>query len=136
MKTIVVAMLFLSLNSHAFELLVIGLRNNEGQVRCSVFKSEVGFPSDPEKAFLKISVKPQNNQALFDFKDLAEGEYAMALLHDEDENGEMRTNLIGLPREGWAVSNNAPARMFGAPSFESALRSWKSSDRELINIRY
>ena len=136
MKKISILLVLYSLNGQAFELLVTGLRNNEGQVRCSVFKSEEGFPSDPKKAIIKISVNPQNNEALFDFKDLAEGDYAMALLHDEDENGEMRTNLIGLPREGWAVSNDAPPRMFGAPSFESALKNWKKDEKATVKMRY
>ena len=128
--------MIISLNSYAFELLVTGLRNNEGEVRASVFKSDEGFPSDPEKAILRLNVKPQDNHALFDFKDLAEGDYAIALLHDEDEDGEMRTNFIGLPREGWAVSNDAPPSLFGAPSFESALKSWKKEERAHVKIRY
>lgn len=136
MKKISFLLVLFTLNAQAFELLVTGLRNNEGQVRCSVFKSEEGFPSNPENAILKISVRPENNEALFVFKDLVEGDYAMALLHDEDENGEMRTNFIGLPREGWAVSNNAPPRMFGAPSFESALKSWERDERATVKMRY
>lgn len=136
MKKSFFLLMLISFNSYAFELLVTGLRNNEGEVRASVFKNEEGFPSDPEKAILKVSVKPQSNVALFDFKDLAEGDYAIALLHDEDEDGEMRTNFIGLPREGWAVSNDAPPSMFGAPSFESALKSWKKTERASVKIRY
>ena len=48
----------------------------------------------------------------------------------------MRTNFIGLPREGWAVSNDVPPRMFGAPTFESALKSWKTDERAEVKIRY
>jgi len=136
MKKIFGILLFFAHSALAFELLVTGLRNNEGSVRCSVFKSEEGFPSDPTKAIFKVSIKPENLQALFDFKDLPEGDYAMALLHDEDEDGEMRTNFIGLPREGWAVSNDAPPRTFGAPSFESALKNWKRGEKSQVKIRY
>ncbi len=123
-------------NLYAFELIATGLRNNEGSVRCSVFKTEEGFPSDPLLAIATMTVKPQNLEAIFDFKDLPEGAYAMALLHDEDEDGKMKTNLIGLPREGWAVSNDAPPRMFGAPTFESALKAWKQDERAAVKLRY
>ena len=136
MKKILFLLLCSSDLAFGFELLVVGLRNNEGSVRCSVFKDEEGFPSNPKRAIRTLSVKPENSQALFDFTDLPEGEYAMALLHDEDENGEMRTNFIGLPREGWAVSRDAPARMFGAPLFESAVKSWKSGERSQVKMRY
>lgn len=135
MKKIFFLTLCFSLPVQAFELLVTGLRNDEGDVRCSVYKSAEGF-LEPQKALVTVTVKPKQGEALCEFKDLPEGDYALGVLHDEDQDTLMRTNFIGLPREGWAVSNDVPPRMFGAPSFESALKTWKSGERAQVKIRY
>ena len=135
MKKIFFLTLLLATSAQAFELLVTGLRNDQGDVRCSVYKTADSF-LEPKSALVTLTVKPANGQALCDFKELEAGDYALGVLHDEDQDTLMRTNFIGLPREGWAVSNDAPPRMFGAPSFESALKSWKAGERAAVKIRY
>ena len=53
------------------------------------------------------------------FKDLPEGEYAFAVYHDANANGKMDKNLIGMPTEDFAFSNNAMGKM-GPPDYASA----------------
>lgn len=53
------------------------------------------------------------------FTDVAPGTYAIVVIHDENGNGEMDTNFIGIPTEPGGFSNNAPARM-GPARFEDA----------------
>ena len=50
-------------------------------------------------------------------KDLPAGEYGLALFHDANGNGQMDRNLIGIPSEDHAFSNNARGNM-GPPTFE------------------
>ena len=51
-------------------------------------------------------------------KYLGEGRlYPSPVFHDVNGNGEMDTNLLGLPLEPWGVSNNAKSN-FGPPSWE------------------
>jgi uncharacterized protein (DUF2141 family) len=52
-------------------------------------------------------------------KDLPAGEYAFAVYHDANSNGKMDKNLMGIPTEDYAFSNNALGKM-GPPSFDSA----------------
>jgi uncharacterized protein (DUF2141 family) len=47
------------------------------------------------------------------------GTYAFAYLHDEDEDGHMDTDALGLPQEGYGFGNDAHGTL-GPPSFESA----------------
>ena len=49
---------------------------------------------------------------------LAPGDYAIAIIHDENRNGRLDT-FAGIPREGVGFSRN-PVLRFGAPSFRSA----------------
>ena len=53
------------------------------------------------------------------FNDLAEGEYAISLFIDENNNGKLDSNAIGIPIEPYAFSNDASGS-FGPPSFDKA----------------
>ncbi|WP_232279356.1 DUF2141 domain-containing protein [Psychromonas ingrahamii] len=67
-------------------------------------------------------IKIDESQAICHFTDILPGKYAMAVIHDENTNGKLDTNLIGVPKEGFGFSNNAKALLsapsFSAPSFE------------------
>ncbi|GEA12408.1 DUF2141 domain-containing protein [Alteromonas sp. KUL49] len=44
------------------------------------------------------------------------GEYALRYFHDENDNGQMETNMFGIPTEGYGFSNNAQPN-FGPASY-------------------
>ena len=50
---------------------------------------------------------------------VAPGVYAVQAIHDENDNLELDRNLIGVPREGLAISRDAPMR-WGPPRFSDA----------------
>jgi uncharacterized protein (DUF2141 family) len=35
------------------------------------------------------------------FSDIKPGNYAIAVIHDENRNGELDTNMFGIPKEGY-----------------------------------
>jgi uncharacterized protein (DUF2141 family) len=47
------------------------------------------------------------------------GVYAAQAFHDENDNGKIDRNFLGIPREGLGFSNDAKMR-FGPPSFDDA----------------
>lgn len=96
-----------------------GVRSNEGVVRATLFKSEDGFPAYAEKAFLKRESIINNKKAEVIFRDVPYGEYAIGIHHDENANGKMETNLLGLPKEGQGASNNIKS-LIGPPKFQDA----------------
>ena len=51
---------------------------------------------------------------------LKPGEYSMAFYHDENENGEMDKNWVGIPKESMGMSNNAKGFM-GPPHYEDTV---------------
>lgn len=67
------------------------------------------------------------------FKDLPTGEYAIKLFHDENSNGELDSNMMGLPKEGYGFSNNAGR--FGPASFEEAKFSVAEDTQITIKLR-
>jgi uncharacterized protein (DUF2141 family) len=111
---------------------VTNLRNNKGHVLISLFKDGVGYPDKPEKAFRKVKVAVSNKTASIVFEGLPVGTYAVAILHDENNDEKLNTNLLGLPKEGYGFSNNVMGA-FGPPAFSKA--SIKVSPKTVISTQ-
>ena len=47
-----------------------------------------------------VEVDPNAMSAQVTFKDLPQGSYAVSVLHDENGNGKMDKNFVGMPKEG------------------------------------
>lgn len=99
---------------------VNALRSAKGVVRCSLFASANGFPTDSTKAAaLAVAPSIANGQATCTFENVKPGTYAVGFIHDENNNGKMDTNFLGMPTEGYGASNNARGSM-GPPKFDAA----------------
>jgi uncharacterized protein (DUF2141 family) len=88
-----------------------GLRNNKGQVSCALYSSPDGFPNKREKAIAHVNSTILDNQAVCEFSGIAPGTYAISVFHDENSNGKLDTNFMGIPREGVGASNNAKGHL-------------------------
>lgn len=99
---------------------ILDIRSSTGAVACALFDSSVGFPTEYLHAATQIMViKVRDRQARCDFEDIAPGRYALAVVHDENMNGKLDVNWLGIPLEGYGFSNDASA-LLGAPSFTAA----------------
>ena len=113
-----------------------GLRSGKGQVVCSLFSSASDFPRHSDKAVARIQSGISDRHAVCDFPGIAPGTYAISVFHDENSNGKMDTNFMGIPREGVGASNNAKGH-FGPPKFDAAAFSFSGGHLELkITISY
>ena len=68
---------------------------------------------------------------ILDFSSIPFGEYAIAILHDEDNDNNMKTGKFGMPKEGYGISNNVKG-VFGPPKFESAKINLNSTNIFMI----
>ncbi len=67
---------------------------------------------------------------------MAPGTYALACFHDENGNGKLDTNWLGIPNEGMVASNHAKGRM-GPPKFEDAKFAFTGPALELVlKVKY
>ena len=98
---------------------ISNIRSTTGKVNVSLFATADGFPSNPQKAVAIQSLLIQGDQVTLRFDNLPFGTYGIACHHDENGNGKMDTNLLGIPKEGYGISNNALNR-FSKPQFEAA----------------
>lgn len=102
------------------EIRITGLRSTKGKVSVNLFNGKDGFPDDPLKSFGWKTVKIVPDTVVIVFEDLPFGNYAVSVLHDENSNGKMEKNFLGIPKEGFAFSNNCTPKMM-SPSFGEAM---------------
>lgn len=100
-------------------LTVVNLRTAEGSLRVSVFGGPEGFLRDERQAVARGVYRADEANMAIEFR-LPPGRYAVAILHDENDNGRLDTNFLGIPVEGYGVSNN-PKPRFRAPRFHEAV---------------
>lgn len=106
------------------------LKKPEGMLGILLYSSKQGFPDKPEKAVARRIKKISDTSHEVTFENMPYGTYAVSVLHDENSNGKMDKNFIGIPREGFGISNN-PKIKTGPPSFSEALFSL---DRKLADV--
>lgn len=109
---------------------ITGARNDKGQVSCALFASGGGFPGKVESAVAHAHSAISNGSAVCEFSDIAPGRYAVSVFHDENSNGKMDTNFIGMPKEGVGSSNDAKGHM-GPPKFDAAAFQYSGARLEL-----
>jgi uncharacterized protein (DUF2141 family) len=105
--------------SNEIRVEVVGLRSDKGTVDCLLFSSADGFPGDAAKAAGKMKAIIEHGRAACTFDEPRAGTYAVAFIHDENENGKLDTNFLGIPSEGIGASNDAKAT-FGPPKWDDA----------------
>ncbi|MFZ1123454.1 MAG: DUF2141 domain-containing protein, partial [Candidatus Binataceae bacterium] len=114
----------------------VNLRNSTGQVICTLFNSPAAVPSDSSNAVAQSAVPIKYKAAVCEFAGIAPGKYALVLFHDENSNGKFDRNWLGMPKEGYAFSNNVRP-VFSPPSFKAAAFDYAGGDLWLtVIMRY
>src|ERR1035441_3817868 len=90
---------------------VTGIRNTKGNIHLTLYRDSKFI----ENRETEIDVKTLS--AKFVFEKIPQGVYAVNLFHDENMNGKMDTNFVGMPVEGYGFSNN-PRKRMGNPGFD------------------
>ena len=115
-------------------IIITGLNNNKGHVLISVYKDGVGYPEEVDKAVRRAKLTITNKTATVSFAGLASGNYAIAILHDENDDGKMNSNFLGIPKEGYGFSNNVMGS-FGPPAFSKASFQYNANQSKKISIK-
>jgi uncharacterized protein (DUF2141 family) len=111
-------------------------RNTKGLARITLFDQSKGFPSKYKFGLKSKSIKLDTTLITVEFDSLDNGNYALSVLHDENGNGKMDTNFIGIPKEGYGVSNNINPKM-RAPTFDEAMFSLDKEKKQLkVTLHY
>lgn len=117
--------------SGSIAVTITELNEVSGEIGCTLFSTEQGFPMDTVGAITKWAEVRDCNTCMFE--SLSAGTYALAVSHDRNGNRKTDTNFIGIPKEAWGVSKNVRPRM-RAPRFEEAAFELKNGEHLELKI--
>jgi uncharacterized protein (DUF2141 family) len=83
---------------------VSSFRNAKGTLNCRLFTDAGNFPDGEGARTVRATIAGTQSACVFD--ELPPGTYAVAVVHDENGNGRLDKNFLGIPAEGYGVSNN------------------------------
>ncbi|MDP9603887.1 UNVERIFIED_ORG: uncharacterized protein (DUF2141 family) [Variovorax paradoxus] len=86
------------------------------------------------KAVASQTAPMQDGKARLVFAGLAPGRYALRAFADENGNGKLDTNLMGMPIERYGFSNDAKGNR-AAPDFEAAAIAVDADLQTVIHLR-
>ena len=114
----------------SLNVLVVGATPSKGQIVLSLFDSPNHHLKQP-----LVSLRQKvdaNGEASFQLSGLDDAMYSVSVFYDEDQDGKLNTNFIGIPTELVGFSNNAKGR-FGPPTFDQT--KFRPSPKLSVEIR-
>ncbi len=111
---------------------ISGIDRIEGDISIGLFSNVEFFP-EYGKAFNSVKLKVETSKVSYTFKDIPAGDYAIAVFHDENSNGELDKNFLGIPSEEYVFSNQASGTL-GPPSFKDAMFTFSDSTKIKLNF--
>lgn len=115
---------------------ITDLRSAKGVLRaCMTTRADI-FPKCIKDPASHRAVVPAGKQVTITFTGVKPGKYAIALLHDENDNGKADRVLGMMPKEGYGFSRDAKVQM-APPKFEDAVFEHGKAPQSLtITMRY
>ena len=110
-----------------------GFENSEGIAKLALINSEKNYNED--KPFQGYDLKIVDKKVVTTISELAYGEYAVKIYHDENSNNKLDTKIFGIPTERYGFSNDARGTA-GPPDYKEAAFKLDSPEKEItINIK-
>ena len=112
-----------------------GVRSADGDIRVALHRRADGVDFPDSAGIMKAAMRPAAETGNLVFEGLPPGDYAVAAFHDEDRDGDLNTNLLGMPTEGYGFSNEARG-IFGPPGFDAAAFTIKADEeRPAVTVK-
>lgn len=115
---------------------VTKIRSGNGVCCVLLFSNPAAFPGDSKKAIASKVIKAGKGVKTIRFENIPPGTYAISVIHDENEDGKLNTNFIGIPKEGYGASNNN-LPLTSAPKFSGSSFTVSGGNKVLdIGLKY
>ena len=92
-----------------------GVGEATGSLRVALFANAADFEAGSQTAGHFTPARAEGVEVVF--ANLPPGRYGLSTFHDVNANGELDSNLVGMPTEPFGFSRNARGR-FGPPTFD------------------
>lgn len=115
---------------------ITDLRSSKGVVRACMTTREDIFPKCIKDPAAHRTVVPASGKVEIRFTGVKPGSYAIALLHDENDNGKADRAMGMMPKEGYGFSRDAPVRMAPPKFADAVFTQGEGTSRVTIKMRY
>jgi uncharacterized protein (DUF2141 family) len=115
-------------------LSVEGLRNSRGTLAIALHNEASAFPDGDSYISKEISLNSSGSIEVV-FENVPVGNYAIAIMHDENNNSDLDFNEYGMPLEGYGFSNEAIGEM-GPPDYDQASFSADNDTNLSVTLIY
>ena len=95
-------------NAADLTVTITDIRAQKGSIGVALFNSESAW-KEQAQPFAGQRIAVTGDKVSLRFADLPPGTYAVQVMHDENDNGKLDTNLLGIPSEGFGFSGNSTA---------------------------
>lgn len=118
-----------SQDTYSLTVTVDNVLNSNGHVLVGLHTEETFMKG---KGIQNAKAEIKDGKILVTFKDLDPGNYAVMVLHDENDNERMDMEMNGMPKESYGMSNNP--MLYGPPTFTDA--KFELTEDTEMNIRF
>ena len=120
----------------ALQVDVSGMRSAKGNVTITIYPDDAAHFLDGKFKVARQQVPTTLPVTSACFVLPAPGVYAVALFHDENADGHLNTNALGIPTEGYGFSNN-PTLYFGPPDLSRVRFALHPGDNRVeVRMKY
>ncbi|MDJ1479060.1 DUF2141 domain-containing protein [Cytophagaceae bacterium YF14B1] len=125
-----------SLRAQNRQIKVSGIRSEKGKIIVSIFKNAESYESEKPFKRLVFDKKDLTNGSMMVSVPLESGVYGMAMVDDENNNGEIDKNFVGIPQEGFGFSNFFLTKM-KKPAFDEFKVNLSSTNTRVeMKVKY
>ena len=122
----------LSQSTSTVLLEVSSFKNTRGTLNCRLFTKASDFPDGEGILTLRTPITGTNTTCTF--PNVEPGTYAVAVVHDENINGKLDKNFVGVPSEGYGVSNNKTYAL-SAPKWDESIFTIAPSESKTFQVK-
>lgn len=105
-------------------------KSDAGETNIILYNNAYTFPDKPDKCYSNLWARIHKGYAEVTFKNIPYGDYALAAYHDENDNHRLDLSVIGIPKEGIAISNDAKGLFL--PRWKDARIQVNSADKTIV----
>jgi uncharacterized protein (DUF2141 family) len=144
---VLASLVAISAQAAALKVTFQGVRSGDGAILIGLYDNPGGFVSaikdsaktallNKQDRLVGAAMRAKAGAQSIVFTDLPLGRYAIIVFHDENDNGLLDEDSVGIPSEGYGFSNDAKG-LFSAPSFDAAAITVGKADMNIsISIAY